>query len=31
VVQDVRGRGDSEGEFGGFTQEAADGRAAVRW
>jgi putative CocE/NonD family hydrolase len=31
VVQDVRGRGDSEGEFGGFPQEAADGRAAVRW
>jgi predicted acyl esterase len=31
AVQDVRGRGDSEGEFGGFPQEAADGRAAVRW
>jgi putative CocE/NonD family hydrolase len=31
VVQDVRGRGDSEGVFGGFAQEAADGAAAVRW
>jgi putative CocE/NonD family hydrolase len=31
AVQDVRGRGDSEGEFGGFAQEARDGRAAVRW
>ena len=31
VVQDVRGRGDSEGEFGGFAQEAADTAAAVRW
>ena len=31
VVQDVRGRGDSEGQFGGFAQEAADGAAAVRW
>ncbi len=31
AVQDVRGRGDSEGEFGGFAQEAADGAAAVRW
>ena len=25
VVQDVRGQGDSEGHFGGFDQEAADG------
>ena len=31
VVQDVRGRGDSEGRFGGFAQEAADGADAVRW
>ncbi|MFM7086382.1 MAG: CocE/NonD family hydrolase [Cyanobium sp.] len=31
VVQDVRGRGDSEGVFGGFAQEAADSAAAVRW
>jgi hypothetical protein len=31
AVQDVRGRGDSEGSFGGFAQEAADGAAAVRW
>ncbi len=31
VVQDVRGRGDSEGDFGGFAQEAADTAAAVRW
>lgn len=31
VVQDVRGRGDSEGTFGGFAQEAADGAEAVRW
>jgi len=31
VVQDVRGCGDSEGEFAGFGQEAADGAAAVRW
>ena len=31
VVQDVRGRGDSEGEFRGFAQEAADTAAAVRW
>ena len=31
VVQDVRGRGDSEGDFGGFAQEAADGAVAVRW
>ena len=31
VVQDVRGQGDSEGHFGGFAQEAADGADAVRW
>jgi predicted acyl esterase len=31
VVQDVRGRGGSEGSFAGFAQEAADGAAAVRW
>ncbi|KEF43272.1 MAG: alpha/beta hydrolase [Cyanobium sp. CACIAM 14] len=31
VVQDVRGRGDSEGDFGGFGQEAADGAATIRW
>jgi putative CocE/NonD family hydrolase len=31
AVQDVRGRGDSEGDFGGFGQEAADGATAVRW
>lgn len=31
VVQDVRGQGDSEGQFGGFDQEAADGAEAVRW
>jgi len=31
VVQDVRGQGDSEGSFGGFAQEAADGADAVRW
>ncbi len=31
VVQDVRGCGDSEGQFRGFGQEAADGAAAVRW
>lgn len=31
VVQDVRGCGDSEGQFRGFDQEAADGAAAVRW
>jgi predicted acyl esterase len=31
AVQDVRGRGDSEGEFRGFAGEAADGAAAVRW
>ncbi|MGA1303234.1 MAG: CocE/NonD family hydrolase [Cyanobium sp.] len=31
VVQDVRGRGESEGVFGGFAQEARDGAEAVRW
>ena len=31
VVQDVRGQGDSDGNFGGFDQEAADGAEAVRW
>ena len=31
AVQDVRGRGDSEGEFLGFAGEAADGATAVRW
>ena len=31
VVQDVRGRGESEGTFQGFAQEASDGADAVRW
>jgi predicted acyl esterase len=31
AVQDVRGRGDSEGVFSGFAGEAADGATAVRW
>jgi predicted acyl esterase len=31
VVQDVRGCGDSEGQFRGFGQESVDGAAAVRW
>ena len=31
VVQDVRGRFDSEGEFTPFFQEAADGRATLEW
>ena len=31
VVQDVRGRGESEGHFQGFAQEAPDGADAVRW
>ena len=31
VVQDVRGKGDSGGEFGGFAQEAADGADSIRW
>ena len=31
AVQDVRGRGDSEGKFRGFAREAADGATAVHW
>ncbi len=31
VVQDVRGRGLSDGRFDGFTQEASDGAATIRW
>ena len=31
LVQDVRGRGDSGGVFGGFAQEAADGAATLAW
>ncbi len=31
VIQDVRGRGDSEGEFRPFEQEGADGVATVAW
>ena len=31
AVQDVRGRGDSEGVFSGFGQEATDGATAVAW
>lgn len=31
VIQDVRGRGDSEGEFIPFVQEAKDGFDAVEW
>ena len=31
AVQDVRGRGDSEGHFSGFAQEAADSAATIRW
>jgi predicted acyl esterase len=31
VIQDVRGRGASEGDFAGFAQEARDGAEAVRW
>jgi putative CocE/NonD family hydrolase len=31
VVQDVRGQGESEGEFGGFSQEASDTSDAARW
>lgn len=31
VVQDVRGRGDSQGRFAGFAQESADGAEAVLW
>ena len=31
VVQDVRGRGESEGRFSGFAQEAADGSSTLAW
>jgi uncharacterized protein len=31
VVQDVRGRGDSEGRFAPFVNEAGDGVATVEW
>jgi len=31
AVQDVRGRGGSQGQFAGFAQEAIDGATAVRW
>jgi uncharacterized protein len=31
LVQDVRGRGDSGGSFGGFAQEAADGHDTLQW
>ncbi len=31
VIQDVRGRGDSEGEFYPFAAETADGVASVEW
>ena len=31
VVQDVRGQGDSQGEFRGFAQEAADTADSLRW
>ena len=31
LVVDVRGRGDSEGHFTGFAQEAADGSACLAW
>ena len=31
AVQDVRGRGDSGGEFAGFAQEALDGATALAW
>lgn len=31
VIQDVRGRGDSEGEFTPFVQETADGYDTVEW
>ncbi len=31
LVQDVRGRGDSGGRFGGFGQEAADGSWTLAW
>lgn len=31
VVQDVRGQGDSEGDFNGFAQEARDSSDSLRW
>ena len=31
LVQDVRGRGDSGGDFGGFAQEASDATDTLRW
>ena len=31
VIQDVRGRGDSEGEFYPFRSEGADGAETIRW
>ena len=31
VVQDVRGRGDSEGAFRGFCQETVDGSSTLAW
>src|SRR5271155_3222578 len=31
VIQDVRGRGDSEGEFYPFRQERADGPVTIAW
>jgi putative CocE/NonD family hydrolase len=31
VIQDVRGRGDSEGEFNFFQQEAPDGYDTIEW
>jgi putative CocE/NonD family hydrolase len=31
VIQDVRGRGDSEGEFYPFRNERSDGAATIRW
>ncbi len=31
AIQDVRGRGDSQGCFAGFAQEAADGADCLRW
>jgi len=31
AVQDVRGRGDSDGSFAGFAQEAGDGATALAW
>ena len=31
IIQDVRGQGDSEGTFGGFSQEAADTTETLSW